>query len=176
VLVGYGSISFIDDLNHHSERGSSLTARSKNLNKCVARAFKKNLASDFARRVPTTRKRKRRPWIKHDPRFATCRYRSCLRHVFAQKLSSANGRCKKIFSDTQRSGDCACVIVVVHKLPPVNTVAEISPKTHAHTHTYTLWAPLIFTLNQFKGGAWKVDVTLRRLKRRARTRHRWPPL
>lgn len=125
------------------------------------------------REPTTTSKGKRRPRIKHDPRFATCRYGSCLRHVFAQKSSSANGRCKKIFWDTQRSDDSDCVIVVVHKL---NTVAEISPKTHARTHTYTLRAPLIFTLYQFKGGAWKVDVTLRRLKRRTRTRHRWPPL
>lgn len=120
-----------------------------------------------------TRKGKRRSRIKYDPRFATCHCRSRLRHVFAQKLSSANGRCKKIFWDTQLTVDCDCVIVVVHKLPPVNTVAEISPKTHAHTHAF--WAPLVFTLNQFKRDAWKVDVTLRRLKR-ARTRHRWPPL
>lgn len=87
MLVGYGSISFIDELNHHLKRAPHWQLGPWNLINTRCGHLKKILRRELQQREDKRLRIKLEPLV--GPRdFATCYCTSRHRHVFAQKLSS----------------------------------------------------------------------------------------
>ena len=183
MLVGCGSILFIGELNYHSKSvPAKLGLLSWNLINTRCGHLKISEAKLSVRTIsPPRPERGFRVWsterIKHLrsqtwPRKSRghSRFDTCLHKIIT---ASASVR-KKIFWNTVPCGLAILVIVVTRtfcvRMKPRLQVAEISPKT------FLLLVSFVFTLNQFKGGARNIDVTLWRLKRRTWVTLRWPPL
>lgn len=103
-------------------------------------------------------------------RFATCYCTSRLRHVFAQQLLSLRRQMAVVrkYFEIHSVQVIATSSLLLHTPPCEYKLPKYLPK---HTlRALVSRSSLVFTLNQFKGGARKVDVMLWRLKRRTRMR------